>query len=380
MKKKLLFVITQFYKGGAEVSLLNLFRSLSEEDVEIDFLIFDQIILKNAHSLISDLPSWINVCNAAEQEGRLAIVNKVINKIWIKLTNKQRYRRRAAQFIKGKEYDYAFSIGEWMSPEFVATKVRAKNKAIWIHTDIDKASYVNSKILFGYDTYISKYIFVSKLSMESAVNKFPDIKDKSVVIYNLLDIEQIRHMSEEPIADSIISDKPTLLTVANLREEKNHLRQIEAMHLLVERDISIRWLNIGSTANPFVFNQVKALINKYQLQDDFLLLGVDENPYKYMSKVDAVTVLSDYESWSMVISEAKSLGVPVIATKTSGALEQIMEGENGILADFSAVDIANKIEKFVVNIKQDASLKDRIYYLSADNEALINFNNLLKES
>lgn len=349
MKKKLLFVITQFYKGGAEVSLLNLFRSLSNEEVEIDFLIFDQIILKNAHSLIPDIPEWVNVCNAAEREGYFAIVNKVINKMYLKLTNKQRYRRTAERFIKGKVYDYAFSIGEWMSPEFVATKVNALKKAIWIHTDIDKANYVNEKLLFGYDTYITKYIFVSKLSMESAINKYPVLKEKSIVIYNLLDEQRIHKMSKESIKDELIVDKPTLLTVANLREEKNYPRQVEVMHLLKERGISLRWLNIGSTANPLILNQVKLLISKYQLQDDFLLLGVDENPYKYMSKVNAVTVLSDFESWSMVITEAKILGVPVIATKTSGALEQIKDGVNGILTEFSTINIANRIEEFVKN-------------------------------
>lgn len=357
MKKKLLFVITQFYKGGAEVSLLNLFRSLSKEEVEIDFLIFDQIILRNAHSLIADIPKWINVCNAAEREGHFAIVNKVINKVYLKLTNKQRYRRTAERFIEGKVYDYAFSIGEWMSPEFVAKKVNALKKAIWIHTDIDKANYVNEKLLFGYDSFITKYIFVSKLSMESAIHKYPLIEKKSTVIYNLLDEQKIRQMSKESIKDGLITDKPTLLTVANLREEKNYPRQVEVMHLLKERKIALRWINIGSTANPIILNQVKLLISKYQLQDDFLILGVDDNPYKYMSKVDAVTVLSDFESWSMVITEAKILGIPVIATRTSGALEQIKEGKDGMLTDFTTIDIANKIEEF---LKEGLSRKKEI--------------------
>lgn len=379
MKKKMLFVITQFYKGGAEVSLLNLFRSLSNEEVEIDFLIFDQIILKNAHSLIPDIPEWVNVCNAAEREGYFAIVNKIINKVCLKLTNKQRYRRTAERFIKGKVYDYAFSIGEWMSPEFVATKVNALKKAIWIHTDIDKANYVNERLLFGYDTFITKYIFVSKLSMESAINKYPVIKEKSIVIYNLLDEQRIRKMSKESIKEGLITDKPTLLTVANLREEKNYPRQIEVMHLLKERGISLRWLNIGSTANLLILNQVKSLISKYHLQDDFLLLGVDENPYRYMSKVNAVTVLSDFESWSMVITEAKILGIPVIATKTSGALEQIKDGQDGMLTEFSTINIANRIEEFV----KGNYIKKRViddFDQSQNNQILKEFYDVIKGS
>ena len=43
MKKKILFVITQFYKGGAETSLLNLFHCLDSQKYEVDFLVLNQI-------------------------------------------------------------------------------------------------------------------------------------------------------------------------------------------------------------------------------------------------------------------------------------------------------------------------------------------------
>jgi len=48
----------------------------------------------------------------------------------------------------------------------------------------------------------------------------------------------------------------------------------------------------------------------------------------------------------MVITEAKALGVPVIATKTSGALEQLVHEETGLLCDFSVQSIADNIRSF----------------------------------
>lgn len=73
MKKKLLFVVTQFYKGGAEVALKNLFDVLSPEENEIDLLVLDQIPMKDARSLLPLLPSWVRVCDAADGEGCIAI-------------------------------------------------------------------------------------------------------------------------------------------------------------------------------------------------------------------------------------------------------------------------------------------------------------------
>lgn len=67
-KIKVLFFINQFFKGGAESALLNLFNAIDSSQYDIDFLIYDQLIIDGVVSLIPRIPSWINVCNAAEGE------------------------------------------------------------------------------------------------------------------------------------------------------------------------------------------------------------------------------------------------------------------------------------------------------------------------
>ncbi len=355
-KKKVLFVITQFYKGGAEVALLNLFRNLSPQKYKIDFLIFDQMILKNAQSLIEEIPPWIRVCNAAEREGRFAVIFKIWFKLYRKITKRQLYRRSAYQFVKGKRYDMAFSYGEWLSPEFVAKKVKAKKKMVWIHTDIDKANYVDETILFGFDKMYDRYIFVSEQSKESAIKRFSFLEGKSVVVHNMCDEKEIRLAAEKTVSNLEAYPKPWLLSVGNLREEKNYPRQVEVMRILKERGVVLTWFCIGSTANYFVCQKVKELIEQYQLQEQFVLLGVKQNPYKFMKQADAVMVLSDFESWSFVITEAKVLGVPVIATATSGAKEQLVNGVNGIITSFEPKEIAEQILEYL----KDPSKREQI--------------------
>lgn len=342
---KLLFVITQFYKGGAEVALLNLLRKLSPEQYEIDLLIFDQIILSGAKSLIPELPDYVNVCNASQREGRMAILFKIFFKVVQKITGHQLYRSSAYRFVRDKHYDMAFSYGEWLSPEFVAKKVTADRKYIWIHTDVDKAKYVDSNILFGYDDAFAKYIFVSEHSRKAAENSFPMLLGKTAVVANLHDEAKIIELSKEPVPEKNTYSRYLLVSVGNIRKEKNYFRQVEVMRILKEKGTDVTWLCIGSTAKRFLYQKIKRKIKSYGLENDFLLCGVKDNPYKYMALADAVMVLSDYESWSMVITEAKILGIPVIATKTSGALEQIKEGKDGILVSFNPEEIADSIQK-----------------------------------
>lgn len=373
IKKKVLFVITQFYKGGAEVALLNLFRSLSPKEYEVDFLILDQVILKNAQSLIEEIPSWIRVCNAAEREGRFAVILKIWFKLYRKITGHQLCRKRAYQFVRRKRYDIAFSYGEWLSPEFVARKVKAKKKMVWIHTDIDKAHYVDASILFGFDKVYDKYIFVSKQSKACAERKFPFLKGKTTVVHNMCEDYTIRLAAEEAVSGLEKYPKPWLLSVGNLREEKNYPRQIEVMRLLKERGVKVTWFCIGSTANYFIYQKVKALIEQYQLKEQFLLLGVKRNPYKFMKQVDAVMVLSDFESWSFVITEAKVLGIPVIATATSGAQEQLVDGENGILTSFEAKEIADRIQEYLKNPLEKENIHQRLNGFSSNQNVIKEF-------
>lgn len=360
MKTKLLFVITQFYKGGAEVALLNLFQNLDKEEFEVDFLIFDQMPLANGTSLISEIPNWIHVCNASKQEGNLAVIKKIWFKAWIKLTKHQLYRASTYQFVKDKLYDVAISYGEWLSPEFIAKKVKAKKKMIWIHTDIDKATYVNEKILFGYDKFYTNYIFVSELSRKSAEKKFPIIKGKSCIVHNICNDLLIKKMAKEKIEDFSKYPTPWIMTIGNLRPEKNYKRHIEVMKLLKDHGIMFHWFGIGSHANILLYQQIKNLISYYQLEDRCTLLGVKQNPYSYMSKADVIVHLSDFESWSLVITEAKLLGIPVIATATSGAKEQIKNKVDGIITSFKVEEIAEQIEYYLSSKEQQNNFRKQL--------------------
>lgn len=377
--KKILFVITQFYKGGAEVALLNLFHRLSANEYEIDFLVFDQMILKDAQSLIALVPEWISVCNAAEKEGQLAVLRKVWFKVYRKITKRQLYRKSAYDFVKNKEYDIAFSYGEWMSPEFIARKVMAKRKMVWIHADIDKANYVDERILFGFDKAYSGYIFVSDESCKAAQKAFPLLNTRSYVVHNMCDDDSIRILAEEDIDESFnMEDGTWLLSVANLREEKNYPRMIETMKHLRDSGVDIRWLCIGSTANLFLLNKVRSMLAQYQLEDRFILMGTKKNPYNYMRRCKAVVVLSDFESWSLVITEAKLLGIPVISTRTSGALEQIEDNKTGVLVPFDSKEIADQIMGFLDNEILDNEIRRNLINFSTYQKTLEEFGRILE--
>lgn len=379
MKKKILFVITQFYKGGAEIALLNLLRNLSPEEYEVDLLIHDQVYIPGYVCLIEKLPSWVRVCNASQNEIHfIAYVKKAIKKLLLNTTKKLISRKEAKRFVKNKHYDIAFNYGEWMPPEFVAKEVQAFRKYNWIHSDLDKVDYLDPKVFWTWDQYFDGYIFVSKASMDESCKKYPKLKGRCYIIQNMCDEQEIKQLSLETVNMSELNGKYLLVTVANFRKQKNHLRQIEIMRILKDRGLNVIWLNIGGSADLYLYSRIKRKIKEYGLEKSFLLMKSEANPYKYMVKADAVMVLSDIESWSLVITEAKILGVPVIATPTSGALEQINHMENGILVEPKIEKIADTVENYLENNALQEHLRENLAGFSQRKHSLLQWEQLIE--
>lgn len=378
MKKKILFVITQFYKGGAETSLLNLFHCLDSQKYEVDFLVLNQIEYQDATSLMGEVPEWIHVFDAVKHQRHGLKLEQLAAKVYRRIFHTETYVKSAASFVKHQKYDVAISFGEWLSPAFLVKKVNAVKKYVWIHIDLDKADFVNKEELVKYDSRITGYIFASEKSRQSSIHRCPQMTEKSIVVHNILNRQNILSRSAEDVTLPQANDS-FLLSVGNLRVEKNYPRQIEVMRILKEKKIPIKWICVGSTVDKNVYGEVSELLDKYQLKDDFILCGADDNPYKYMKRAKAVMVLSDHESWSLVISEAKLLGVPVIATNTSGAQEQIVNGETGIITSFQAEEIAEEIEEFLKNLDLQDKIRKNLLTDEAMKLGMQEFEELLRK-
>ena len=365
-KRHVLFIINQFFKGGAETALVNLLRTMDASRFEVDLLIFDMIDLPGSLSLILEIPAWVHVINVAENEKKAAFVKKAVFKLERKLTGTQPFRRGTIRYLQGRYYDAAISYGEWFSSALCARYAAARRKYVWIHADMDKAAFLHPDIL-RFEAQFDGFLFASRHSMEGAIKKYPQLASRALVVPNRVDGEKILAMSKEPLPVSLPEDGLLLLvTVANIREEKNHLRQVEAMRQLFSEGLRFRWVNIGSLANAPLVEKLRLAVQNAGLEDYFTLTGPLDNPYGVMRRADAVCVLSDHESWSMVISEAKALGVPVIATRTSGALEQITDGESGVLCGFSAEEIAGAVRAFLTAGTADAIRRNKESQTAAD--------------
>jgi len=134
---------------------------------------------------------------------------------------------------------------------------------------------------------------------------------------------------------------------------KNHIVIIKALHILKARGLDTLVIATGKTSDhrqPEHFNNLKSLIEKYGLTNNFLILGVI--PYNalvsLMRSSLALINPSLFEGWSSTVEEAKSLGKRVILSDIPIHREQ--NPPTGLFfTPHNPEELANIMEKVMLN-------------------------------
>jgi glycosyltransferase involved in cell wall biosynthesis len=104
---------------------------------------------------------------------------------------------------------------------------------------------------------------------------------------------------------------PIIVNVGRLTEQKNQRELIAAVSELKKDNVNCRLVIIGEgELRDYLLNLAAAL----KVEKDVLLLGFQENPFKYVAR-SAVFVLSSlFEGFPNALAEAMAAGCPVVAS------------------------------------------------------------------
>lgn len=247
------------------------------------------------------------------------------------------------------EFDIAVAWQGEIGSYYIIDKVHAKKKISWFHGDY--SNYGNKtrsvKIDKKYWKQLDKMILVTDAGKKNMDEMIPEIADKTIVRYNLLPVKQIKELSKEKI--SVLRAPLTLCSVGRLHEAKGYDYSIEVGKLLKKKGVDFIWYVLGE--GP-MRQYLEGKIKEYNLEDEFILLGNQSNPYPYMELCDVFVHCAREEGKPIVIDEAKLLLKPIVSTRFSTVTDQIINGENGIIVDFDPQKIADEILELQNNQKK----------------------------
>lgn len=364
MKKKIAIVSKKMIIGGIEKVMLSMISEIDKDKYDITLFLQER-----GGELDSEIPSSVKVRYLFEESKSIRenIVNslKRINlkdvckfvysgiRIYMVKDGYFTYKDRSRVLPEQKEnFDLAISYHNPISLPTIYTidKIKAKKKAMWIHTDIKE--YINeADYLKNYYYKYDKIFSVSPGGAKSFGEKYPDLKDKIEVFYNRMVKEEIVSRVDDRNYYNEFNGI-NLLTVGRICYQKAIDLIPEISKKLKDDGYKFKWYCVGWGG----IERIRELIKKYDVEDCFILLGSSKNPYNYMKNCDIYVQPSRYEGYVTTITEAKCFERPIVATNIEGIKEQIVNEKTGILVECSVDELYRGVKKLL----DDESLRNKL--------------------
>ncbi|NWH06929.1 glycosyltransferase, partial [Desulfobacter latus] len=195
--------------------------------------------------------------------------------------------------------------------------------------------------------YSDRYIAVTDDEAVEAASVFKIPQKNIVLIYNGVDIEYVRNKSLEKFSmDQKFKNKNSfnIIHLGRLTYVKNQSLLIKAISKLnLKKEINLFLLGEGEN-----FNKLKKLSLKLDVEDKVTFLGWHENPYPYIKQCDLLVLTSFWEGFPNVLLEGMALGLPIISTKSSKAVDLIIDDQKcGFLIENDLDSLVNAIQILV---------------------------------
>jgi N-acetyl-alpha-D-glucosaminyl L-malate synthase BshA len=159
-------------------------------------------------------------------------------------------------------------------------------------------------------------------------------------VYNFIDDrvyskKDAAHLKREY---GIHEDEKVVIHVSNFRKVKR-VQDVVYSFQLIQRQINSKLLLVGDGPE---MTFVSKLVRELGITDKVLFLGKQDNLEELYSLSDVMLLLSEKESFGLVLLEAMACGVPCIGTNTGGIPEVINEGQTGYLCEVGDIETVSQ--------------------------------------
>ncbi|MCY8978916.1 N-acetyl-alpha-D-glucosaminyl L-malate synthase BshA [Bacillus halotolerans] len=197
---------------------------------------------------------------------------------------------------------------------------------------------------------------VTAVSSALAAETYDLIKPEKKIetIYNFIDERVYLKKNTAAIKEKhgILPDEKVVIHVSNFRKVKRVQDVIQVFRNIAGKT-KAKLLLVGDGPEKSVACE---LVRKYGLEKQVLMLGNQDRVEELYSISDLKLLLSEKESFGLVLLEAMACGVPCIGTNIGGIPEVIKNNVSGSLVDVGDVEAASAK---AVRILEDEQLSKR---------------------
>ena len=334
MSKRLLCCSGSLDGGGSERQLWQLASRISRES----FAAHVYLIYKRGQFL-GDLPSDVSVFAFSDQDGEHEGLGKLLSRFpggihWQQV-------RHLARILERERYDVVYDRTFHMTLISAPACRRTRTPRVSVIVSPPSRDFQRSRERFrwlkyralrrAYSDKFSVTIAVSQEVADDAAKFYRIDRSRILVVPSPVDTEGVvRLASEYAVTTSDTHeghfDGLNVVVVGRMSAEKGHAFFLEAVSKFRQEHLGTA-LHINLVGDGPLRNEVERQVVRLDLESDVTFHGSLSNPYPLMKQASVVCIPSEYEGLPNVALEAMALGTPVIATRASEALVNLL-GEN----------------------------------------------------
>lgn len=344
-KIKILFRLRSLEMGGVPRVVLDLLRNLPKDK-------FDFTLMLNLYQgeLIKDIPQDIKLIVVEKGKEQMSS-NPFLQKIQLgwrrfKLEIYNQFPSILYALKVKDSYDIEIAPG-YAEFDMILNSPNKKSRKIgWFHTDVgyDKDQ---KRVLSRIEKmkHFDFMIFGSKQTRQVIEDLYQVIYPKSTVIYNVIKVDEVLKKAELFTHDFKTND-PVFSSIGRLHHRKGYHTLMKAHKRLLNEGFLHQIAVIGGG------NEMENLKNQRKeldVEDSFLLLDSQTNPYPYIKASDYFILPTQSESYPLVIGEVMCMHKPIISTNVGGIAEMIEDGIDGVLIKYDEDEMYKSMKSFLTN-------------------------------
>lgn len=333
MKKKVLFLLEAFDKGGIEKVTLDIVNHLDPEkyDITVQTFWFGGYCQSQVNDNVKVIPFFFR----RYVRGIIRLIEYLPPKLLYRL------------FVHG-DYDVEIAASDGGAAKVISGSNNKKARKIcWVHMDV-VANGSKLKEFLSVDKGRKVYekfdsiCCVSEESLKKFQAKF-GIFPNMHAIHNPLPNKEVQEKASVTPPYMVDPDVRTFVTVGRLVPEKGFDRLIDSCKQLV--DEGMKRFVIHIVGDGIQRKMLEDRVAEYDLRSYVIFDGFQSNPYPYIANADWYICTSRDEAYPLTIGESMILRIPVIGTKCAGVNEWLGKNEFGIVVDNSTEGISYGIKR-----------------------------------
>jgi len=169
---------------------------------------------------------------------------------------------------------------------------------------------------------------------------------KTVVIPNAIDLDQVLAKASDSSGVTPKQKPLRVIAVGRLRHEKGVDLLLEAAAELKKQNSLFEIAIVGDGQEKEALEKLGDSLN---LSNCVTFYGFQANPFAWLKSADVFVSPSRWETFGIAIAEAMALGLPVVSTRTDGAVAAIGDDGAGLLVDISFKGLAQALERVLTD-------------------------------